>query len=106
MRSHAHVKIDATASNHYISSISSAEQQSPRAATSAWARLVRVQQALLAAVEADLKRRLPAACLVRRAAGTFTRSDGKLRPLDLEKAMLLPQYGMSRLIDRMVRAAW
>jgi DNA-binding MarR family transcriptional regulator len=29
---------------------------------------------------------------------------GALRPVELEKRMLLPQYGLSRLIDRMVDA--
>jgi DNA-binding MarR family transcriptional regulator len=73
----------------------------------AWARLMRVQQALLGRVEAELK-----------AAGfpplawydvllELSRADaGKLRPLELEKRMLLPQYGMSRLVDRMVKAGY
>lgn len=76
-------------------------------AAAAWARLVRVQQALLAGVEADLKAAgfpplawYDALLELSRAAG------GKLRPIDLGKAMLLPQYGMSRLIDRMTRAGF
>jgi DNA-binding MarR family transcriptional regulator len=71
----------------------------------AWARLVRVQQALLDAVEADLKAAdfpplawYDALLELSRAGG------GKLRPLALEKAMLLPQYATSRLIDRLEKA--
>jgi DNA-binding MarR family transcriptional regulator len=29
---------------------------------------------------------------------------GKLRPLELERAMLLPQYSTSRLVERLVKA--
>lgn len=71
----------------------------------AWARLVRVQQALLDAVEGELKAAgfpplgwYDALLALSRAGG------GKLRPLALEKAMLLPQYATSRLIDRLEKA--
>ena len=74
-------------------------------AVSAWARLVRVQQALLAAVEADLKAAgFPPLAWYDALLELSRAADGKLRPFDLERAMLLPQYGMSRLIDRMARA--
>ena len=74
-------------------------------AVSAWARLVRVQQALLTAVEADLKAAgFPPLAWYDALLELGRAPDGKLRPLDLERAMLLPQYGMSRLVDRLVRA--
>lgn len=71
----------------------------------AWARMMRVSQRVLAAVEADLK------------AGGFlplgwydvllelgrAPSEG-LRPVDLQERLLLAQYNLSRLIDRMVAA--
>jgi DNA-binding MarR family transcriptional regulator len=73
----------------------------------AWARLVRAQQQALAAVEADLK-----------AAGfpplgwydvllELSRADGgELRPFALEQQLLLAQYNLSRLIDRLETAGY
>jgi DNA-binding MarR family transcriptional regulator len=71
----------------------------------AWARLIRVSQVLVEGVEADLK-----------AAGFPPLSwydvllelrrhvpDG-LRPFQLQEHMLLTQYNLSRLLDRMERA--
>ena len=75
------------------------------AAASTWARLVRVEQTLLTSVEAELKAAgypplawYDALLELSRAPG------GRMRPLDLERAMLLPQYSTSRLVDRMVKA--
>lgn len=73
--------------------------------TAAWTRLIRVQQRVLSAVEADLKTAgfPPLAwydALLELARGP----QGALRPLDLEKAMLLPQYATSRLVDRLEKA--
>ncbi len=70
--------------------------------TRAWVRLMRAREAVLSAIEADLK-----------AAGVvplgwydvlleLTREKGgRLRPADMEKKILLPQYSLSRLIDRL-----
>ena len=70
-----------------------------------WARLMRAQQLALASVERELKAAgLPSLVWydvlleVERAVG-----EG-LRPFELERAMLLAQYNLSRLIDRMERA--
>ena len=70
-----------------------------------WARLMRAQQLALAAVERELKAAgLPSLVWydvlleVERAGG-----EG-LRPFELERAMLLAQYSLSRLIDRIERA--
>jgi DNA-binding MarR family transcriptional regulator len=75
------------------------------AAAKTWARLVRVEQALLANVEAELKAAgfPPLACYD--ALLELSRApNGRMRPLDLERAMLLPQYSTSRLVDRLVKA--
>jgi DNA-binding MarR family transcriptional regulator len=70
-----------------------------------WARLMRAQQLALASVERELKAAgLPSLVWydvlleVERAGG-----EG-LRPFELERAMLLAQYNLSRLIDRIERA--
>ncbi|XWN33526.1 MAG: MarR family winged helix-turn-helix transcriptional regulator [Devosia sp.] len=71
----------------------------------AWARLMRVSQAVLAAVEADVKRAgFPPlahydALLELRRAGRKG-----LRPFELQQRMLLAQYNVSRLVDRLVAA--
>ena len=71
----------------------------------AWARLIRARQAVVAAVERDLK-----------AAGfpplewydvllELSRAPyGALRPFELEGKLLLAQYNLSRLVDRLTQA--
>ena len=73
----------------------------------AWARLLKASAKMLDAVERDLKGTgLPplawydALLELHRA-----RPDG-LRPGDLEKEMLLPQYNVSRLVDRLEAAGY
>ncbi len=76
-------------------------------AVGAWARLIRVSQGLLSQVEADLKGAgFPVlswydALLELRRAGT-----SGLRPFQLQEQMLLAQYGLSRLVDRLDRAGY
>jgi DNA-binding MarR family transcriptional regulator len=73
--------------------------------TSAWARLLRVQQGLLVAVERDLKEAGFPPLPWYDALLELSRAEhGMLRPVELEKHMLLPQYSTSRLIDRLVEA--
>jgi DNA-binding MarR family transcriptional regulator len=73
----------------------------------AWARLLKASARLVAAVERDLKAAgLPPlgwydALLELNRAG----ADG-LRPGDLEREMLLPQYNVSRLVDRLETAGY
>ena len=71
--------------------------------TSAWARLVRVQQGLLAAVEQDLKTAgFPPLAWYDALLELSRAPSGEMRPVELEKQMLIPQYSTSRLIDRLV----
>lgn len=76
----------------------------PPATVTAWTRLIRAGQGLLAAAEADLKAAgFPPlswydALLELRRAG-----EEGLRPLALQQQMLLAQYNLSRLLDRMER---
>ncbi len=77
-------------------------QRLPDQTISAWARLQRASQSVLSAVESDLKAagHPPLAwydvLLELKRAG----KDG-LRPLALQSQMLLAQYNLSRLLDRM-----
>ena len=73
----------------------------------AWARLVRVSQSVLAAVESELKAKgFPPlawydALLELRRAG-----EAGLRPFELQRAMLLAQYNLSRLTERLLKAGY
>ncbi|NKB59775.1 MAG: MarR family transcriptional regulator [Alphaproteobacteria bacterium] len=73
----------------------------------AWARLVRVSQTLLMQVETGLKAAgfppLPwyDALLELKRAGA-----GGLRPFQLQERMLLAQYNLSRLVDRLVASGY
>ena len=72
-------------------------------ATAAWIRLMRVQSRVLDAVEHDLKEAGFPPLAWYDALLELSRSPrGKLRPVELEKQMLLPQYSTSRLIERLV----
>ena len=77
------------------------------ATVSAWARLARVQQQALRSIERALKDAgLPPLAWydvlleLERAGGPG------LRPFELERAMLLAQYNLSRLIDRVAAAGY
>lgn len=73
----------------------------------AWARLIRAQHTALTSVERALKdAALPPltwydVLLELRRAG-----DDGLRPYELERVALLPQYGLSRLLDRIEEAGY
>ena len=72
-------------------------------ATAAWIRLVRIQSRVLGAVEQDLKKAgFPPLSWYDALLELSRAQCGALRPIELEKQMLLPQYGLSRLIDRLV----
>lgn len=75
------------------------------AAAKTWAQLVRVEQTLLAGVEADLKEAgFPPLAWYDALLELSRAPEGRLRPLELEREMRLPQYSMSRLVDRLVKA--
>lgn len=72
------------------------------AATRAWVQLMRTQQDLLGRIEQDLK------CAGQPPLGWYDvllelwRADGgRLRPLEIERRTLLPQYSLSRLLSRL-----
>ena len=72
-------------------------------ATAAWIRLMRIQSRVLGAVEQDLKKAGFPPLAWYDALLELSRSpQGALRPVELEKQMLIPQYSTSRLIDRLV----
>lgn len=74
-------------------------------ATAAWVRLVRIQSRLLGAVEHDLKKAgFPPLSWYDVLLELSRAPMGALRPVELEKQVLLPQYGLSRLIERLVEA--
>src|SRR3954451_14088284 len=71
----------------------------------AWARLVRVSGALLIAVEAEFKAAgFPALAWYDALLEIGRAPEGRLRPFELERHMLLPQYSTSRLVDRLEKA--
>lgn len=72
-------------------------------ATAAWIRLVRLQTRVLDAVEQDLKKAgFPPLAWYDALLELSRAPSGELRPVELEKQMLIPQYSTSRLIDRLV----
>src|SRR3954451_5313627 len=72
-------------------------------ATDVWIRLMRVQGRVLGAVEQDLKKAgFPPLAWYDALLELSRAPAGELRPVELEKQMLLPQYSTSRLIDRLV----
>jgi DNA-binding MarR family transcriptional regulator len=72
-------------------------------ATEVWIRLMRVQSKVLGAVEHDLKKAgFPPLAWYDALLELSRAPSGELRPVELEKQMLLPQYSTSRLIDRLV----
>ncbi len=76
-------------------------------AIAAWARLVRVSQSLLAAVEDDLKSAgFPPLAWYDALLELRRRGKAGLRPYELQAAMLLAQYNLSRLMDRLSIAGY
>src|SRR5258708_11090895 len=72
-------------------------------APAAWIRLMRIQSGVLDAVEQDLKRAgFPPLAWYGALLELSRAPSGEMRPVELEKQMLIPQYSTSRLIDRLV----
>ncbi len=71
----------------------------------AWIALVRAQQGLLKSIETALKNAgLPQLSWYDVLLELSRPGVDGLRPMELEKRLLLPQYGMSRLLDRLEKA--
>jgi DNA-binding MarR family transcriptional regulator len=74
---------------------------------SAWARVVRVSERVLQAVEEELKTAaLPPLSWYDLLLELLRAAPGGLRPYQLQSAMLIRQYNMSRLIDRITKAGY
>lgn len=68
-----------------------------------WTRLIRAQKAAVAQVEAALKCSAMPPLIWYDALLALDRAGAEgLRPFELESALLLPQYGVSRLVDKLV----
>lgn len=73
--------------------------------TQTWTALMRASRRLLAAVESALKRAgLPPLAWYDILLELERADKGRLRPFELEQRMLLAQYNLSRLIDRLAAA--
>lgn len=73
---------------------------------SAWIALVRVQQKLMTEIEAALKKAgLPPLAWYDVLLELSRVSPDGMRPMELEEKLLLAQYSMSRLLDRMEKAS-
>jgi DNA-binding MarR family transcriptional regulator len=74
---------------------------------STWARLVRAQRLALAAIEGRLRAaRLPPLAWYDVLLELERAGEQGLRPFELERQLLLAQYNLSRLIERMARAGY
>ena len=72
----------------------------------AWARVIRVPQRLLKQVDADLKAAGCPPLAWYDALLELKRVTAGLRPFQLQEQMLLEQYNLSRLLDRIVRSGF
>ncbi|MBB3132788.1 DNA-binding MarR family transcriptional regulator [Rhizobium pisi] len=74
------------------------------AAVSAWTRIMRARERLLAAIEADFKTAgMPPLAWYDVLWELARAQSGKLRPYEIEERTLLAQYNLSRLIDRLAK---
>ena len=88
--------------DHYIASMT---EQPCELAVRAWARLLRAHQAAMSRVEGALKAAdLPPLAWYDVLLELEQAGNVGLRPFALEEALLLPQYGLSRLLARMETA--
>src|SRR6185295_7104749 len=72
------------------------------AVVAAWARLIRAREALVSAVEGDLKAAgAPPLAWYDVLLELSCAAEGRLRPFEIEKETLLAQYNLSRLLDRL-----
>jgi DNA-binding MarR family transcriptional regulator len=73
----------------------------------AWARLMRAQRTALSKVESALKQQgLPQLSWYDVLLELERTGEPGMRPFELERELLLPQYGLSRLLERIERAGY
>ena len=74
------------------------------AAVKAWIRLIRARDRVLGAIERDLKAaECPPLAWYDVLLELSRAAEGRLRPFEIEKEILLAQYNLSRLLDRLER---
>src|SRR3984885_8337004 len=107
MHLHERVNIDAAAFSAVDCSRQSMDRTMKRKpsteATAAWIRLMRIQRRVLDAGPQELKKAgFPALAWYDALFELSRAPTGEMRPVELEKQMLIPQYSTSRLIARLV----
>jgi DNA-binding MarR family transcriptional regulator len=109
MHMHLDVKMNAVASNNSLT-LEYAEMRKNHASDSVirvWTRLTRAQQLALAGIESALKgANLPPLAWYDALWELERAGERGLRPFELEQQMLLAQYNLSRLIERLSRAGY
>lgn len=71
----------------------------------AWTRLLRVHHQLRAAIECELKRAgFPPLSWYDVLQELARAPHGAMRPIEIERQVAMPQYGLSRLVERLVEA--
>lgn len=97
-----HVHISVKRLPCYVSPVSEGPSDS---VVRAWVRLVRAEQAVLSAVEAELMAAgFPPLAWYDVLLELSRETEGALRPFEIERRVLLAQYNLSRLIDRLEKA--
>jgi DNA-binding MarR family transcriptional regulator len=104
MHLHEYVKLDADA---WICDYAGMSNKPSQTVVRAWARLMKAQQLALASIERALKAAgLPPLDWYDVLLEVERAGDNGLRPFGLERSMLLAQYNLSRLVDRIERAGY
>ena len=104
---HLNVKMDAIAFDCYGAPMTNRDTPPSAAAVAAWARLLRVSQGLLSAVEADLKAAdLPPLVWYDVLLELHRAGRKGLRPYELQDVTVLTQYNLSRLAERLQKAGY
>jgi DNA-binding MarR family transcriptional regulator len=98
------VNVDAIALNCYIAAMT---RMPSKTVVRAWARLMKAQRNALAGVEAALKDAgLPPLAWYDVLLEVERAGEEGVRPFELERALLLAQYNLSRLLDRIEREGY
>jgi DNA-binding MarR family transcriptional regulator len=104
MHLHTDVKFDAAAYRCYVGTM---KTNPSKTVVRAWARLMKAQQLALASIERALKTAgLPPLAWYDVLLELERAGENGLRPFELEREMLLAQYNLSRLIDRVEKAGY